>query len=328
MSESGDVGSMLTWSSFAVDATPRAMWGVELREQNLAFLEGIDPTFFTYAAEAHLAALEGPSRQHAAMAIRVVYGQAVETLFALLGAAVQAPNCPLGWILSYSGPQLYSVVRKLHGEASQGPFYAREGSPGGWHSLSRKIHRFTHPDPNEDERIKTLFADTWARLAHEFLDPLTGEEYNSIKHGFRARAGGSSLTIGPNAPGGPILDSRSEFGSRFFHAVKLGDKVNFYAQDAMRNWTPIGLAVRIELIAVSIRNVISYLQLYLGANSEGQIPFRWPEATCAIELAWQSAFVVESASGGYQLAPSDITPLSPADILGAYDPADTTSTAE
>lgn len=317
MTECDASGKHLTWSSFAVDVAPRCMWGVELREQNERFLEGIDTRFFTYSVEAHLAALEGPSRQHAAMATRLVYGHAVETLFALLGAAVQAPNCPLGWMLSYTGAQLYAVVRKINGDENAGVLLAREGSLAGSDELSRRIHLFQHADSTEDERIKVLFASTWARLAHEFLDPLSGEEYNSIKHGSRARAGGSSLAMAHPGSTEPFLD-KSEFGARFFHPVKLGDKVNFYAQDAMRNWAPVALAVRIELIAVSIRNVISYLRAYLGISDTGQVRFEWPEATPELDLAWKTDFIVQSRTGGYPLEPHDIAPVSASDVLDAY----------
>lgn len=311
-------GKHLSWASFAIDVTPRCMWGIELPEQNQRFLEGIDPSFFTYSSEAHLAALEGPSRQHAAMAIRLVYGHAVETLFALLGAAVQAPNCPLGWMLSYNGAQLYAVVRKINGDEAAGSLLTREESLSGWDQLSRRIHLFQHADPTEDERIKILFANTWACLAREFLDPLSREEYNSIKHGTRARAGGSSLTLGHPASDQPFFDSQSEFGARFFHPEKLGDKVNFYAQDAMRNWAPVPLAIRIELIAVSIRNVISYLRAYLGMSDAGQVRFEWPEATPALELAWTADALLQSGTGGYALEPTNIEPLSASDVLGGY----------
>jgi hypothetical protein len=40
------------------------------------------------------------------------YAQALETFFALNCAAVQAPNCPLGWMLMYDDAQLFSVVKK------------------------------------------------------------------------------------------------------------------------------------------------------------------------------------------------------------------------
>jgi hypothetical protein len=257
------------------------------------------------------------------MAIRLVYGRAVETLFAILGAAIQAPNCPIGWILSYTGPQLYALVRKVGG-SQHGPLLARDGKLEGWDELSRRIHQFTHPDPREDERIKDLFASTWARLAREFLDPLTGDEYNSIKHGSRARAGGFSLTIGPSSSGAPMIESKSEFGAKFFHAVKLGDRVNFYAQDAMRNWSPEALAVRVELIAVSIQNVVSYLRSYIGISSTGQVTFHWPEATPALDLAWQADFVFESGTGGYVLEADDIDPVSAAQVLQGYEGLDGT----
>ena len=36
-----------------------------------------------------------------------------QTFFALLASAIQAPDCPVGWMLSYQTSQLRSVVLKL-----------------------------------------------------------------------------------------------------------------------------------------------------------------------------------------------------------------------
>lgn len=52
MAGTEDEGLRRSWSSFAVDVTPRRMWGVELLEQNRTFLAGLDPAFFTYASGA------------------------------------------------------------------------------------------------------------------------------------------------------------------------------------------------------------------------------------------------------------------------------------
>jgi hypothetical protein len=45
-------------SSFVVNATPYCMWGVDLPEQNRRFLLGLDPRFFSYQADVHVAAFE------------------------------------------------------------------------------------------------------------------------------------------------------------------------------------------------------------------------------------------------------------------------------
>jgi hypothetical protein len=317
MVEGEPAGRELQWASFAVDETPRCMWGEGLAAQNRTFLEGLDPSFFNHVAETNLPALESSGRHHAALAIRLAYAQALETLFALICAAVQAPHCPLGWILSYENRHLFSVVRKLN-EGSH--LFARHPQPLTWMRLSHIIHAFTHADEREDSRIKTLFANTWAGLAHELLDRGASDEYNSIKHGFRARPGGFSLRIGSRDPdAAPVIDSRSEFGTRSYHVERLSrDRINFYAEDAARNWAPIALAVRIELIVLSIQNVVSYLLTRVG-SAGGKVQFRWPEDTEALQMAWQSDFSIESMRGGMRLSRDEIEPKSVADVLGAYE---------
>src|SRR5689334_15702085 len=93
--------SLLEWRSFVVDDRPACMWGVDLPKQNDDFLLGLDAAHFTRSIESHLPLLETNQKHSAALAIRTVYAHALETMFALLCAAVQAPHCPLGWILRY-----------------------------------------------------------------------------------------------------------------------------------------------------------------------------------------------------------------------------------
>src|SRR5690349_22706750 len=116
--ESGDAQEFrdLQWSAFAVDETPYCMWGEGLRDQNLEFLRSMKPAFFNHVASVHQPTLEDEDaerRQFAAHAIRLNYSHCLETFFALLAAAIQAPTCPLGWLLAYENRELFSFSRKL-----------------------------------------------------------------------------------------------------------------------------------------------------------------------------------------------------------------------
>ena len=76
---------------------------------NRRFLEGIDADYWTYQAAAHadrLDAEEREQRQRAAAALRVAYSQGVETLLALIGAFLQVPRYPLGWLVRYNNADL------------------------------------------------------------------------------------------------------------------------------------------------------------------------------------------------------------------------------
>jgi len=297
------------------------MWGVDLTQENRRFLEGFDPQFFTYVCDTHVSQLEGEHRQRAALAIRLNYAHAVETLFALLGAAIQAPNCPLGWLLMYDNRRLASLVGKV---SSGSPVLSRLiSTPVSWSSLSYDIHAFTHSDPQEDRRIKTLFGASWELMALELVDQMAVAEYNSIKHGFRIRSGGSSVQIGTRSTDEtPIIDSRSEFGSRFFLRHQLSPKwVDFAAEPGMRNWAPLSLAVKTELAALSIGNVLAYLKTRLGSSAES-VTFNWPLDSASLKLAWESEFVIESMRGGFVVRAEHIEPKLKETILEAYAAGD------
>ena len=85
---------------FVVNETPHCLWDVETySERTLEFVRGIDPTYYDHIAYIHGDLLEGDEKQYAATALRIAYTQGLETLFALVGAVVQAPYCIAGWVL-------------------------------------------------------------------------------------------------------------------------------------------------------------------------------------------------------------------------------------
>jgi len=96
-----------------VNTRPQVAWAWDLAERNLEFLRGIDVGYFEHVARTEGPILESDRSQYAAAAIRVVYGQALETFFALVAAAAQAPSCVVGWMLSYRNDELQSVITDL-----------------------------------------------------------------------------------------------------------------------------------------------------------------------------------------------------------------------
>src|ERR1700749_2873767 len=71
---------------------------------SLRFLQGVDHHYWEYQSAVHGQQLEAEDiahRQRAAAALRIAYGQGLEALFAFIGALVQAPSCPLAWLLAY-----------------------------------------------------------------------------------------------------------------------------------------------------------------------------------------------------------------------------------
>jgi hypothetical protein len=110
--------TQLQYSCFAIDETPYCVWDWDVAGQNLRFLESLDPGYFEHLAKIHGELLEGEEKQYAATALRAAYSHGLETLFALLGATVQAPDCAVGWLLKYQNRELNEVVRKIHNRQS------------------------------------------------------------------------------------------------------------------------------------------------------------------------------------------------------------------
>jgi hypothetical protein len=311
----------LQYYSFVVDETPYCIWGWDLAEENQRFLEGIDAGYFAYLADAHGAALDGDHRHHAALALRAAYSQALETFFALLGAAIQAPQCPIGWILKYQIGELRSLVRKLR---SGGRIYSRIAGPITWESLTSVILT-PNLDDASAQTIRRNYARLWRRFSLEFLDAAAHDEYNSIKHGLRARPGGFMLSVGlSDEPGVPPPDERmsppsgSTFGTSFFEVEKVGaDRRNLQLCHTSLNWHPENLISGLELLSASIKNVLTHLQIQAGKPGS-EFEFVSPEDEDSFEAPWRVSISYTRIRQNPSVRPEHIKPQSKDEILAAY----------
>jgi hypothetical protein len=103
----------IQYARFAVDETPYCLWDLDIHARNLEFINRIDPRYFEHVANLHGQFLEGEENQYAAVALRIAYSHGLESLFALLCATVQAPDCIVGWLLKYKNVELNEVIRKI-----------------------------------------------------------------------------------------------------------------------------------------------------------------------------------------------------------------------
>ena len=180
-------------------ARPWCVWEWDLRDRNLRFLERLDHEYFEYVIRRHIDKLEGDDARRAAVAIRVTYHHALETLFTLLAAAVQAPDCVVAWVPKCKTDSLRELVIAI---SRHGRIPNKLGLDHvSWDAIAEKV--FTPvADAEARDRMRTRFARLWARLAHQFLNQKAINEYNSLKHGFRVRPGGFSLAVGrESSPG-------------------------------------------------------------------------------------------------------------------------------
>ncbi len=243
---------------------PHVFWGHNLDYENLESLKSIDADYFRYHADLHVEQLTTDAAQHAAIALRTVYSQAVEALFALVGAFIQAPHFALGWLLKYRDEQLRALVRKI--DAAEPIYHRILAGPPTWSLLAQTILENVDWDGVDRERYITGFADLFQWTARDLLSEDRQREYNSIKHGIRQRSGGFSLAIrihSSNNQGDYRRLGGGRFGSRFYIApkVKRSSKYHSLLGTVSLNWEPDAIAARIP----EVRCVFERARIIEGA---------------------------------------------------------------
>lgn len=315
----------MQYSKFAVDEAPFCVWEWDLHERNLALINSIDPTYFAYLANVHGQGLEtDDQRQHAALSLRTAYSHGLETLFALLFSAIQAPDCVIGWLHKYDVGDLRNLIKKVQ---TRQPILSKlESTPITWKTISNTIHiALSLEDKEKEARVKAHFATAWQRFASDLADNKSGLEYNSIKHGFRARPGGFRLAVGiETTPGVPAPPERmrslggSEFGSSFFIPEKINDyKLHFRVRRHSRNWRPENFIYGLHLISLSLQNILSFLKVVNGVDA-ATVEFLWPSDESHFQEPWRPVAGVMSMGMDTVIMPEHIKPFNKDEILGVY----------
>lgn len=310
---------MIEYSKIVVDETPYCFWDWELQDKNLAFIDEIDPTYFEFIAEVNRNALAKEQNQHAAIALRMGYSQGLEAFFALLCATVQAPDCIIGWLLKYK--DLKSIVRKIHNHQPVKTKLRIHSVT--WKTLSNTINLFPDEGDEKEQQIKKSFAKLWNNFAKDFLDENNQYEYNSIKHGLRIKPGGSQIAIGredtPGVPAQPEqmqLLSRSEFGSQFFTTENIDDvKHHCRIKRHRRNWDPENFIHGLNLISLSIKNVISFLKFGHGIRP---VTFQYPDNEDYYKEPWKKSVGLSGFSYKLTIRPEQIKFFDKNEILSEY----------
>lgn len=304
----------------ASTAVPWCVWEWDLRQRNLRFLERIDPDYFAYSVRIHTEHLKGEDSRRAAVAIRITYYHALETLFTLLCAAVQAPTCVVGWVPRCSTGQLRELVKAIgRGACVPNQLGLEDVS---WRAIATSVFTSLKAKEAEREAFVQRHATLWSCLAHAFLDEKAIAEYNSLKHGFRVSSGGFSLAMGTeHQPGVPPPREEmktlghSEFGSSFFvpepvegaPESKKRDP-HFRVRQYALNWIPESDAEAVQLACLSIRNLLSFLRLTNRDTQEVQFVF--PEDCQDFEKPWSRSVGVCDMTMDVVVAERDILRLS------------------
>ena len=243
---------------FAILDRPVCVWGVRAAEVNARFLDSVDPGFFMHEAEVHGKALreatEDRERQTHAMALRLSYGMALETLFAFLAASAQAPHCMFAWLSLYRNDELRDLVRRII--AGEDVLAFEPYRPLTWRGLASEMLR---PLEGEDQEKYNWavgrFTEAWELFAADFLNESRSKEYNSIKHGIRSQPG--SFSVRAEAEGQTLLESESVFGHRLvFAQPKANRRMQYDVVSVFMTLEPQKCIAALSLISVSIHNLL------------------------------------------------------------------------
>lgn len=317
---------------FVVGERPLCVWGTDTQSLALEFLDNLDATYFEYIANTHSQnIIEDKPRekesQFAALAIRMAYSQALETLFALLCAAIQAPFCIHAWVDNYQSRELYTLVRKIHNREPVETLLSVKRVT--WQTIAEAIFESLVLEDKEKEiAIKQDFGNLWSRLASQFLEEDFSDEYNSIKHGLRVRPGGFSIAIGAEEKPGVAapkekmhLLGRSEFGSQFLNTKKISENAqHIQMKRHHRNWSPEDLCWGLHLVSLSIANIKSALRIINGIPAT-DVKFEWATDRTSFQEPWKRAQQIGVTSmSGFQLdiKPDFITTFSKEEIMARY----------
>ena len=320
---------MIANSKFAVLDVPYCVWDPELRRRNLEFIERIDPRYYDYIVDINGEALRGETSQYAATSLRIAYCHGLETLFALLGACIQAPDCVVCWLQKYRPVQLRKLIDAIFNRRTKTLPCKLDIQGVTFEELSGLINRFSLRSEEESERLKGSFSTLWYRFAGDYLDEKLIAEYNSLKHGFRVSAGGFTLMVGPEStPGVAAPADRmtslggSEFGSSFFLMEGIGieaDKKNtthFRLKTNSLNWDPEGMAAGLRLISISLNNILAFLKSLNGTSED--VKLRYPCDESLFDIPWSSSRSGMSIGFNPIIREEDIVRFSDEEILKVY----------
>ncbi len=265
---------------FMVADRPFCVWGWDLEKENLDFIDSLDPKYLDSLRSTLKTQIDEDGNQHAAVALRMMYSQALETFFAVLFAAFQAPHQLAAWLVKYQPGDVRKLIRLVNNGSSFVSNVLLEAVS--WKDLCRTVHSSAANQQKVRPMVETGIAPMWERYAIDYLNEDLNREFNSIKHGLRVRPGGFCFQIwGPDAnkDGPPTLDlGSSDFGTKYPSPQGLsGTNFNFLLQNQHVYWSPENLSVGLEGLVMSIHNVLSFLQVELG-HPGPDLVFKLPDS--------------------------------------------------
>ncbi|KUJ74703.1 hypothetical protein AVO42_04750 [Thiomicrospira sp. XS5] len=284
---------------FLVNEEPYCLWDIDLKTKNTSFIEGVDVEYFDYLVMLYL---ESSDSKRASVAIKTLQHHAMETFFSLLGCFLQAPNCGYAWIAKCKNRELREMVKNINaGTLKLHPFFKVDKVS--WNVIADLIFQELSIGSIESDKLKENFVRLWSNLSREFLDKNQIDEYNSIKHGFRVSAGGFMLSFGLEKEYGEAAPEEdmttigsSEHGLSFLKVESLGPTKgnrSLKVKQVALNWNLDKNAVIVQLVTLSIKNIVSRLKIVNGFDAQ-KCQFFCPEDESFFEKPWCSGVGVNN----------------------------------
>lgn len=307
-------------SIFTVNDSPYCLWEVDVAARNRTFLDGLDPEYFFYLLETYIGTED---EKRGLIALKIGLHHSIETLFSLLGAYVQAPDCAYAWIAKCSNTELRTFVCRVT-QGDDGLITKLNLPNISWGGIASMV--FNTYQSGTERQVKTIekFATLWGSLSHELLDQVAIDEYNALKHGFRIRSGGFALAAGiEHTQGIPPPESEmqivgmSEHGATLFKIEsmakgELGPHIR--SRQASVNWSLERIVLQFQLVAMSINNVISGLKI-LNDYPACDCKFLRPQEDSDFDKPWSYSVGVTSANFDYVLDESRLPQVTKAELL-------------
>lgn len=275
---------------FVVNEEPYNLVDFNVKQKNKEFIEGIDAEYFQYILKVHLNADES-DKHRGSIALKAALHHAMETFFALLGTYVQAHDCSYAWVAKYKNSELRDFIERIHEKDNL--FTKLVLDEVSWEGIASHIFQCDTSTADEQKSLAKLFAKFWRRLARYYLDQNNTDEYNSVKHGFRARAGGFSLYAGIQKSLGELSDEMSLVGAcdngvSIFKLEPVDQQKgnrSLKSKVVATNYYQEQSGLLMQLVYLSIYNLKSALKIVNKIDGDTPI-FKVPEDQSIFERAW------------------------------------------
>jgi hypothetical protein len=311
-------------SRFAVGERPRCIWGKDLFKRNRSFIESLDPNLFRCQADTLLGKQIDEITQYEAVSLRLYFGMGVELLLSYIGALIQAPDCVFGWLNLYKERDIEYVINCIKQES---PILNKiEKDKIGWQDLSEYVHEYFYlEDGVLRNKIVRRFGELWGRIADDFLDPISKSEFNSIKHGARIGLGGFGLSMGrsgksgtPCPPAKMHPGGRGKYGTSFYTLEKLQNSpLNLFISHHSRNWDPISYACGLNLISMSLFNILVRLKI-ANQSDRDRFQYFYPQSDEDFDSPWMQGVPARSISFKFGVDCPPEALLGKNEILAVY----------